>query len=270
MRFLNKFNSISDAKAGKDIYSPQVTLVKENGEKQVMYSKDDFEDNTKLQVYGDEIGGLSFIVVQNNIIKYTGSAKVTPYSPSALPTIISNDFNSTTKKGVIKFETDVTSIGTRAFNDCGGLTSIEIPNSVTSIGAAAFYGCSGLASVIIPNSVKSIEGSAFAYCSGLTSVTIPNSVISIGNRTFEGCRGLSSMTIPNSVTSIGNYAFMGCRGLSSVTIEADTPPTLLGSSVFYNTNCPIYVPAESVESYKTASGWSSYASRIQPIPTTVE
>ena len=41
----------------------------------------------------------------------------------------------------------VTSIGTSAFRNCEGLTSIEIPNSVTSIGYQAFVGCSGLKSV---------------------------------------------------------------------------------------------------------------------------
>jgi hypothetical protein len=40
----------------------------------------------------------------------------------------------------------------------------------------------------------------------------------------------------------------------------------LGASAFNDTNnCPIYVPSESVETYKAASNWSSYASRIQSI-----
>jgi len=40
----------------------------------------------------------------------------------------------------------------------------------------------------------------------------------------------------------------------------------LGRDVFYDTNnCPIYVPAASVDAYKSASGWSAYASRIQAI-----
>jgi hypothetical protein len=41
----------------------------------------------------------------------------------------------------------------------------------------------------------------------------------------------------------------------------------LGNNAFYNTNnCPIYVPSASVNAYKSASGWSTYASRIQAIP----
>ncbi len=53
--------------------------------------------------------------------------------------------------------------------------------------------------------------------------------------------------------------------MSSITCNATTPPAL-GTDVFANTNnCPIYVPAASVETYKAASGWSGYASRIQAI-----
>jgi hypothetical protein len=38
--------------------------------------------------------------------------------------------------------------------------------------------------------------------------------------------------------------------------------------MFYETNnCPIYVPAESVEAYKSAEFWSDYSNRIQAIPS---
>ena len=114
---------------------------------------------------------------------------------------------------------DITSID-KAFNYCGGLTSVTISNSVTSIGSSAFEGCSGLTSVTIPNSVTSISDNAFEGCSCLTSVTIPNSVTSIGSSAFEGCSGLTSVTIPNSVTSIDWSAFQNCSGLTSVTIPA--------------------------------------------------
>ena len=160
-----------------------------------------------------------------------------------------------------------TKIGYGAFYNCSRLTSVTIPNSVTSIGGSAFYSCSSLTSVTIPNSVTSIGGSAFNSCSSLTSVTIPNSVTSIGYGAFSFCSSLTSVTISNSVTSIDGSAFYGCSRLTSVTIKATTPPTLTSGAFNDTNNCPIYVPAESVDAYKTATNWSAYANRIQAIPT---
>ena len=124
------------------------------------------------------------------------------------------------------------------------VTKAIIPSSynglpVTSIGEGAFHGCPRLTRVNIPDGVVNIEDFAFMDCSNLTSVTIPDSVICIG----EG-------------------ALYGCTRLTRITIKATTPP-YLGGSAFGNTNnCPIYVPAQSVEAYKTATNWSSLASRI--------
>ena len=160
----------------------------------------------------------------------------------------------------------VTSIGNDAFRDCTGLTSCTIGSGVTSIGERSFQYCSSFTSIDIPSGVTSIAGAAFDSCTGLTSIDIPNSVTSIGESAFGFCSSLTSIDIPDSVTSIGDFVFYGCRSLTSVTVNATTPPTL-GEFAFDNTNnCPIYVPAASVETYKSASGWSSYASRIQAIP----
>ena len=147
------------------------------------------------------------------------------------------------------------------------LSSVTISNGVTRIGNRAFYGCSGLSSVTIPNSVTIIGDYAFDYCSGLTSVTIGSGVTSIGSGAFAVCSGLTSVTIPSSVTSIEGSAFYNCRSLTSITVLAETPPTLGSTSAFSNTNnCPIYVPCESLSAFKTASRWSTFASRIQGIP----
>ena len=160
----------------------------------------------------------------------------------------------------------VTKIGSYAFAFCYGLTSVTIPNSVTSIGVDAFSDCTGLTSVTIPNSVTSIGDHAFSRCTRLTSVTIGNSVTYIGGYAFYGCSGLTSVTIPNSVTSIERYAFEGCTGLTSVICFATTPPQLEYLRVFdyIFTSCVLYVPAGSIELYKSANQWEDFTN-ILPI-----
>lgn len=83
---------------------------------------------------------------------------------------------------------------------------------------------------------------------------------------FEYCDGLFSIELPETVTFISFMAFYGCTNLTHITLHSITPP-ILGNGVFDDTNnCPIYVPAESVDAYKSAYNWSQYADRIQAIP----
>ena len=195
----------------------------------------------------------------------TGLTSVT--IPNSVTNIGDGAFENCTGLTSITIPNSVTTIGVQAFYYCSSLASVEIPNSVTSIENQVFEGCTGLTSVTIPNSVTSIGEYAFINCSGLTSVTIPNSVTNIEYGAFSGCSSLTSVTIPNSVTNIGDYAFRDCSGLTSVICQAITPPTL-GQNAWFGLGktIPIYVPAESVDAYKAAANWSTYADRIQAIP----
>ena len=159
----------------------------------------------------------------------------------------------------------VAEIGGFSFYNCNLLTAVTIPNNVTSIGAQSFMLSSSLSSITIPNSVTNIGYAAFNSCSGLTSITISNSVTTIGNDAFAYCYSLSSVKIGSGINSIGEWVFTECTGLTSVTINAITPPTLGEYAFETGNNCPIYVPSNSVNAYKTASVWSSLASRIQAI-----
>ena len=58
------------------------------------------------------------------------------------------------------------------FSGCTKLTSLDIPSNISSIGSGAFESCTGLTSLVIPSNVLSIDNEAFSKCSGLTSVTV--------------------------------------------------------------------------------------------------
>ena len=142
----------------------------------------------------------------------------------------------------IKF--NVTSIGSLAFGQCSGLTSIAIPSSVTRIGEDAFKDCNGLTAVhisdleawlkvFIAEGQLSIGEDASVDCSSsplyyahhlflngeeVKELVIPNTITKINNHCCDGWSALTSVAIPNSVTSIGYEAFLGCSGLTYVTI----------------------------------------------------
>ena len=155
------------------------------------------------------------------------------------------------------------------FGYAENIVSVEISKGITSIGDYAFNHCSSISSVAIPSGVTSIGFGAFNLCFGLTSVNMPNTLTTIGEIAFSNCEGLTSVTIPNSVTNIENWAFENCRNLKSITSEAINPPVLDewgGGAVFLGVphSIPLYVPAESINAYKSADGWK-YFTNIQAI-----
>ena len=118
----------------------------------------------------------------------------------------------------------------------------------------------------IKSGCTTIGYQSFAYCKLLQGVTIPDTVTSIGQSAFTQCYALTEVEIPSSVTSIAAQAFMSCTSLVDVICKRTTPPTLATSSFQGCTALTsIYVPDANVNAYKSASGWSDYASIIKPI-----
>ena len=151
--------------------------------------------------------------------------------------------------------------------------SVVFPNSLTSVGGC--FNSSNLKSVTLGNSIVIIDKSAFYKCKRLTSVDFPNTLVEIRETAFYET-DLKAVTIPKSVKKIGYGAFTQNWELKSVTCLAVNPPELYLDDLD-NLNHPIYtvlyyrflsspetirVPAQSVQAYKTADGWSQYADII--------
>ena len=94
-------------------------------------------------------------------------------------------------------------------------------------------------------------------------IKFDGNVTTIGQKAFYDSKSLTSITIPDSVTGIGAQAFYGCTRLTCIYFKAITPPsTFLASTNGYEffwdafdnnaSGRKIYVPAESVEAYKTS------------------
>ena len=144
-----------------------------------------------------------------------------------------------------------------------GPLTIDESLHIEEIGASAFYGCSSLTTVDFPT-VTSIGNSAFNSCSSLTTVDFPV-VTSIGQFAFNSCSSLTTADFP-AVTNIEDRAFYNCTSLTTLILRnTETVCAIKGSLVFRNTPIAsgtgyIYVPSSLIESYKTATNWSTYAS----------
>lgn len=193
---------------------------------------------------------------------YTGGTTSSAECGSS-STITQNEINKTNLVSV-EIGNCVTSLNINAFNDYTTLSSVTLSNSVSIIGSQAFRNTS-LVNVELSDNVVSIGLSAFYGCASLTSVTIGDGVVTIDQTAFQSCTSLQEVYIGSGIETIATQAFTFDSSLTSITINAVTPPTL-GDYPFFGSTCPIYVPSGSVDIYKAASGWSSYASRIQAIP----
>ena len=173
------------------------------------------------------------------------------------------------------------------FAECSAITSVTLNDNVREIGHSAFKDCVQLPSINLPSGITQISDYVFESNYELSTVNIPSGTTYIGINSFFDCLSLLDITIPSTVTQIGDGAFRASNWTAQdqyqynkmnimksnrvVRCLATTPPQI-GVNVFGIISgtvdiaaYDIYVPSESVEAYKSASGWSEYADRIRPI-----
>lgn len=168
-----------------------------------------------------------------------------------------------------------------------------------------FYMCTSLKSIIWKNGTTSKNtnmGNVFYACNRLESIDLSNfdtSNVTNFISLFYNCQRLAQIDVSNFNTSNAtqiDYMFYGCSALSKIDISNFDGNKLIGNSrmfgncsnlliviinrqeVFPMTNIDmftnsaisygtgyVYVPDNMVETYKTATNWSTYADQIKPI-----
>ncbi|MBP3774848.1 MAG: leucine-rich repeat protein [Bacteroidaceae bacterium] len=140
------------------------------------------------------------------------------------------------------------------------LSSISLPASVASIGEEAFW-ATKLTSVDLPG-VKTIGYRAFYECEQLAEVKFAEGLTYFGSEPFRGCTALTEIDLPSTFRSMTSGAFYGCTNIKKVVSRAVTPPTHgSGYSILYGcdkTDVKLYVPAMSIDKYRTENGWSTF------------
>lgn len=152
----------------------------------------------------------------------------------------------------------------QSFMNCRKLKNLNLPNTIEKIGLNTFYACKSLAvDVNLPN-LQSIGSGAFES-SGVTKVSNLGLITSLANSVFWNCTSLKSVILPPTTTTIGAGSFYLCSALEWVNITSTSMVALDNINAFSGTTCIIYVLDELAGEYKTATNWSSLASRIKGI-----
>lgn len=86
---------------------------------------------------------------------------------------------------------------------------------------------------------------------------------------FYGCSQLTSADFPLA-TSIGSSTFSSCSQLTALILRSEKQCTLSNANAFNSTPIKsgtgyIYVPSALIDSYKSATNWSTYAAQFRAL-----
>lgn len=165
---------------------------------------------------------------------------------------------------------ELTYTGGGTFKNCINLKNIDFGKGLKIIGGQSFYNCQSLTSVSLPDNIKKIHDGAFAECINLQKIDFGDGVETIADGAVDGCENLKSVSFGISTKKI-DLSFFMCDNVEEIICRATTPPEandLLFWNSFINTETVLlYVPAQSIEAYRTTYPWSEFKN-ILPISTT--
>ena len=255
-----------------------------------------FKGNTDIIAFNElqYFTGLTYI---SNSAFYGCSNLWKVILPHSVTNIKESAFRGCATLSSINLNEGITKIGSTSFYDCTSLKSLRIPDSVTYIGSSAFKGCSNVTFVYIGFGNKTILNDCFYGCSGylicnadiekgytdehgyvdgifegasFNSVEFGGTLI--GSYAFVGSTGakntnLKTVIINQTVNTIKYSAFNRVAGIETIYCMAYAPPVYSSMSAMLSDASSslqkIYVPIGCADAYKVASGWSTYASKIE-------
>lgn len=124
--------------------------------------------------------------------------------------------------------------------------------------------------LVVPDGLTKITKQYSIGFGKQTSLVFPDSVIEVGAGTVQYCREMRRIEFGVGLQVLNSSAIEGANSLRDVVVKATVPPTIAGPSPFsrygmFNQVDNVYVPAGSVNAYKSAPGWQEGASKIKAI-----
>lgn len=196
--------------------------------------------------------------------------------PDNVTTILAYSFSSCYRIALTSLPSGVTSIGSYAFRYCKSMTLTSLPAGVTVIDSYAFNCCMGITSISCEGHITTFGSYVFtgtsSYPSALVSASFPNMALASNINTAFGsttvanaCQQLAFCDIGSTI-GISSNAFANCYALQTLVLrKTESVCNLVTVSAFLNTPMrgynsltgTVYVPQALIESYKTATNWST-------------
>ena len=285
-KHLNILNTVAEYQeySASTAYSkPNVTYVRENkvlyydyGDNKPQADMSDYKGEFQESSVGGDYWGKSAITKVHYIPSgvtsldyafqnFSSLEEVTCEIPSGVTSMYCTFNGCKSIVNVLEIPTGVKDMSS-TFKYCSSLvTAPDIPSGVTDMNTT-FYGCKSLVTAPeIPNSITSMDAT-FTSCESLITApsVIPDSVTNM-SQTFFGCSSLvTSPNIPSSVTNL-EHTFRMCSSLKEATFLHTIPPTYQDTLYLCSKLESIYVPDSAVDAFKTATGWSEFASKFKPL-----
>ncbi len=173
--------------------------------------------DTKIKIIDTgKIGANNWWMLDENYCLYVlGSGVFAPSEKAEFKA-----YNDKIKKIVIGDE--ITSIGSKSFENMTAAEEIVIGKSVIYIKDYAFKGCTSAEKITMPVILSEIGKYAFSELTGLKEIDIPDTVYKIGDYAFYKMSSLEEITVPASITNWGQYVFRNCTSLKRIFWDGDT------------------------------------------------
>lgn len=141
---------------------------------------------------------------------------------------------------------------------------LQLFTGLTTIASAFRF--QELETVILPPNLKELSPYAFNWCDKLTNLVINEGCERISIGALWECRTLEVIKIPSTVTQIDGLVIQitGHRYGYNVLLLPTTPPTYNGDTSYTYKLLNLYVPDESLETYKANEKWSVFADKFKP------
>lgn len=150
------------------------------------------------------------------------------------------------------------------------MRNLVFPTDISTVTFCWSYSCDVYQDVIFPPNLSTINALNLTLHNLTTEhpFVIPEGVTTI-NKLMLSANYYDDehveVVLPSTLLGITNE--LNLSNFYAIKCLAITPPDAVQLNFSFSNDRHIYVPAESVDAYKSANGWSNYAEYIEAIPT---